>query len=222
MNLAWWNVKTPAPYKETCMRREKTLGLVIVATLLLGSVSSAFAQYQPPPQGYPPPQYYPPPPPPPRGMYRDGFLIGVGIGFGGISADACGDFCGGALALELHLGGMINPRMGVMGDFWGNFHPIPNSDGTTSHSISTLALQYWLTDIIWLKGGLGIGRMQITSDSAGSIGDETGFAIMGAGGIELVQATTFALDLQLRLGHGFYSQGGDVNNLAFMAGFNWY
>ena len=31
-----------------------------------------------------------------------------------------------------------------------------------------------------------------------------------------------ALDLQVRFGHGFYTQGGDVNNFGFMVGVNWY
>jgi hypothetical protein len=63
--------------------------------------------------------------------------------------------------------------------------------------------------------------MEVGYDGAPN-NSESGFAIMGALGVEVVQSYNFALDLQGRFGHGFYSQGGDVNNFAFMVGVNWY
>jgi len=204
-------------------------GIAIAACISLGSMATAHAQYQPyqpppPPPGYgPPPGYYPPPPPPPRGMYRHGLVIGGALGGAVIDAQDCGDVCGGSLSLEGHIGGMINPRLALMGDFWANIRSIPNSDATTWSGIYTAALQYWVNDIFWLKGGLGIGHMQIYSNTQDVVfGDETGLAAMGAAGVELIQSSVFALDIQGRLGHGFYSQGGDVNNFAFLVGVNWY
>ena len=197
------------------MKSAKPLALafgLFLATLLAGA-SSAHAQY-----GYPPP--------PPRGFYRGGLLLGFGLGGGSISADACGDVCGGGFSGEFHIGGMVNPRLALMGDFWGVFHPWDLGGGysaTTAHSISSFALQYWVTPIVWLKGGIGIGRMQLIDESGGgTFGDETGLALMGGAGVEVVQIANFALDLQVRLGHGFYSGGGDVNTFAFMVGLNWY
>ena len=88
-----------------------------------------------------------------------------------------------------------------MGDFWGVFHPWEDAYGsaTTAHSISTFAIQYWVTPIVWLKGGGGIGNMRLIDESAGGVTfrQESGFAIMGSGGVEIVQAANFALDLQL-------------------------
>jgi hypothetical protein len=157
-------------------------------------------------------------------MYRDGFLIGFAIGFGGTSASGCGDFCGGAFSGEFHVGAMLNPRLALMFDGWSNFHPIPNSDGTAINSIAAFAAQYWVSDIIWLKGGLGFGRTQVTSDSAGVIGDATGLGVLGAAGIELFQGGGFAFDLQIRLGTALHSDadGGNMSNFGFLAGFNWY
>jgi len=198
------------------MKSAKSLALAfgIMATTLLAGASSAQAQY-----GYPPP-------PPPQGFYRSGLVLGFGVGGGSISADNCGDVCGGGFSGEFHIGGMINPRLALMGDFWGVFHPwdFGGYSATTAHSISSFALQYWVTPIVWLKGGMGIGRMQLIDESSGGVtfGDETGFALMGGAGVEVVQIGNFALDLQLRLGHGFYSEGGDVNSVAFMVGLNWY
>lgn len=198
-------------------RHRLALGLGVALLTLFGSLSEAAAQY-----GQPPPYY--PPPPPPRGVYRSGMLIGVGGGFGAVAAENCGDACGGALAGEFHIGGMLNPRLAVMFEIWGAAHPW--SDGgynrTTSNTFMTGALQYWLTDIVWLKGGMGLGYMRISTEGVFIDGDETGLAIWGGAGVEVLQSYNFALDLQFRVGNGFYDQGGSAQNYAFLAGVSWY
>jgi hypothetical protein len=218
-----------------------TLGFTIALGVLVGSVSVANAQYAPPPNYGPPPGYAPPPPnygPPPgygprgygygpprgRGVYRDGLVIGGSLGFGGISAadPGCGDLCGGVFAIEGHIGAMVNPRLALMADLWANLRNSTSQDATVWSGIYTAALQYWATDILWLKGGFGVGHMQVTSNFDGSFGDEWGPAVLAALGVELIQGPAFALDLQARYGRGFYSQGGDVNNFGVMVGVNWY
>src|SRR5262245_455108 len=171
---------------ETIMRRRHApllLGIATTLTLLLGTVSAAQAQY-PPPYG-PPPGYGGRPV-----MYRDGLVIGFGLGFGAMAASNCGDLCGGALPGEFRLGGMANPRMALMADFWGNIRDVPNSDATLTNSLFTGALQYWVNDIIWLKGGIGAAHAQTYSNLVGVVyGDEWGFGVMGAVGIEVVHAS---------------------------------
>src|SRR5690349_15810547 len=114
--------------------------LVLAAALgglvLAGFASTAHAQYQQAPAGYGPPPGYYPPPPPPQMYYRSGIVLGASIGGGSISGTDCGDFCGGAFAIEGHIGGMLNPRMALMGDFWLNAHGVANSDITSTNSIS--------------------------------------------------------------------------------------
>jgi len=228
------------------------IALAGAVMVLVGSSSVAHAQYQAPPPGYgpppgyapppgygpqpgyappppppaygPPPGYGPPPPPPPPRIYRSGLVLGFAIGGGGISSNNCGDFCGGAFAIEGHIGLMLNPRLALMGDFWLNDHTIPNTsgDGSTLHSISTFAAQVWLNDMFWLKGGIGASRLQLVSNSNGVFDDETGLGVLGAAGVEVLQSSIFALDLQFRVGHGSYSTGPGITNYAFMAGFNWY
>ena len=198
------------------MKSAKPLALAFGMTLaiLLANLPSAHAQY-----GYPPP-------PPPRGVYRSGLLLGLSLGAGGISAENCGFVCGGGFSGEFHVGGMITPRLALMGDFWGVFHPWSDAAGsaTTIHTISSFALQHWVSPIVWLKGGIGFGRMQLVDESGGgyTYAEETGLAVMGAVGVEVLQLADFALDLQFRLGRGFYDIGGDGNSYAFMVGLNWY
>jgi hypothetical protein len=191
----------------------------IVAAMLLGGASVAQAQYAQPGYG-PPPGYYPPP----AGYYRNGLVAGLAIGFGALDASGCDSTCGAGLSLEGNIGGMINPRMAVLFDAWTTIHPIPNTDGDTTNSIFAGALKYWATPIFWLEGGAGLGHTTVSSASAGTLGDSTAFALMGALGIELVQSGPFALDLQGRIARTFHSDadGGAINNFAFLVGFNWY
>lgn len=209
-------------------RKNLIAGLGVVLLTVLGSVSIAEAQ------GYPPPYYPPPPPPPPpHGVYRSGLIFGVSGGVGGVGASNCGDACGVAGVLEAHLGGMISPRAAIMFEVWGADHPF-SEGGNSFETINTFftgAAQYWVTDIVWIKGGLGLAelRQTINDDYNGvynsTVNDSTGFALFGAAGIEVLQSYNFALDIQLRIGNGFYSDSGgsfSAQNYALMVGFNWY
>jgi hypothetical protein len=197
------------------------LGFGLAATILAATASSASAQYRPR-RGYygPPPGYYPPPPPPsPR--YRNGLVVGFGLGLGGISASGCDPgYCGGALSGELHIGGMVTEQLALEGEVWGNGRGIDNSDGAVTHSFWTAAAQFWVVDPLWLKAGLGISHVQTSSASLGVLTDETNLGLVLAGGAEVYRAGNFALDIQLRFGRGFYAV--PVDNYALLVGFNWY
>jgi hypothetical protein len=186
------------------------IGLVLLTTF--GTISAAQAQYAAPPPYYPPPQ--------PRGFYRQGFLVGFGVGGGAITADNCGT-CGGAGGLEFHLGGMLTPRLALMFELWGLAHPLGDGYSLTN-SIYTGSLQFWATPVLWLKGGIGGGTIRISDNYNGlSYEPESALAVSGAVGYEVLHSYNFALDLQFRLAHAAY-EGGGANNIAFMVGFNWY
>jgi hypothetical protein len=191
------------------------VALGIGAIVLLGSLSTAQAQYgAPPPYG----------PGPSRGMYRGGLVIGFGLGLGGIStSDNCFRCSGAAGGFEFHIGAMLNPRLALMFDGWGLGRPI-DEGGTLTNGMAAAALQYWVTDVFWLKGALGFGEVRISYDDGyyyGGSDSLSGLGIMGAGGFEIMQSYNFALDLQLRLAHMSYDFGG-ANNFALMVGLNWY
>jgi hypothetical protein len=212
-------------------RKNLIVGLGVVLLTVLGSVSIAEAQ------GYPPPYYPPPPPPPPpHGVYRGGLVYGFSGGVGAIHINNClPDVCGVAGLLEGHIGGMINPRTALLLEIWGADHPWSSGGSSfeTINSFFTGAVQYWVNDIIWIKGGLGVAELRQTLSGYNyyynygyaTTADITGFGLFGAAGVEVLQSYNFALDIQLRLANGFYSQGGDsfsAQNFALMVGFNWY
>jgi hypothetical protein len=207
-------------------RKNLIVGLGVVLLTVLGSVSIAEAQ------GYPPPYYPPPPPPPPpHGVYRGGLVFGFSGGVGAIHTDNCGDACGVAGMGEGHIGGMITPRMALLLEIWVADHPwsAGGSSFETINSFFTGAAQYWVNDIVWIKGGLGVA--EIHEDTGYGYGytyasnSSTGFALFGAAGVEVMQSYNFALDIQLRIGNGFYSDSlgsFSVQNYGLLVGFNWY
>jgi len=213
-------------------RKNLLLGIGVALITVLSSVSVANAQ------GYPPPYYPPPPPPPPpHGVFRAGIVFGFAAGLGDLNSSSCPQSaCGGAFALEGHLGGMISPRAALMFETWGTDHPysLNGNDHETINWFWTGAAQFWLNDIFWIKGGAGLALLRETEDTGVidyngyavvAATDHTGFALFGAAGVEVLQSYNFALDIQGRIGSGFYSDSGgsfSVQNYAILVGFNWY
>jgi hypothetical protein len=116
------------------------------------------------------------------------------------------------------VGGMIGDRLAVLGEGYALFHP---EDGSTLTSgIYGGALQLWPADAFWLKGGVGVGQLEVDSGKF-SLRSESAFAVMAAAGVEIVQREKFAIDLQGRYGTTFFDDG-NVNNFSVHVGFNWY
>jgi hypothetical protein len=197
--------------------------VAIAALTLAGAAPEAHAQYYGQPRGY---GYPPPPPPPPPRAYRGGLTLGAGVGFGSTWADNCngGAFqeCGGGFAFEFHVGGMLNPQLALMFDLSSVEHAIPNTDIDTWNTMYLAAAQFWPINILWVKVGAGLSHYTETDVFTGQQGDDTGKAVMVAGGVEVYQMGPFAIDLQLRLSESFYSLAKDHGMVAFLVGFNWY
>jgi len=150
-----------------------------------------------------------------------GLTVGGSIGPGSMSVhcDGCDEDAVGAIALEGHIGAMVTPRLGIMGDFWGTWHF--TGDFTTEHVINTIAAQYWIVPIVWLKAGVGLGVVRVNYDGFVEAESDLGFAFLAAAGVELLSAPRFALDVQLRGGATAFD-GGSVGSGALLIGVNWY
>jgi uncharacterized membrane protein YtjA (UPF0391 family) len=158
-------------------------------------------------------------------VVRQGLILGGGIGVGHISCDGadCSDV-NEAGGLNLQIGGMVAPNLGLMVDAWGMSHR-DGSDATFTHTIVTGALRGWLAPRLWLQGGIGLA--QATWDYSSDVVDfqsksDTVPAIMGAVGLELLSAPTFAMNLELRGGTGFFENDTRVRNLSLGVGVDWY
>ena len=177
--------------------------------------------------GGPPPPYYPPPP-----RERYGLTLGFGFGLGGMSADS-GELCIDcdydpvAFGVDFHIGGMINPRMAILGELTLTGQTL-DADGFSWVYQSMLlgAVQYWLTPALWVKGGIGFSQLDIQYDDGFVVYEETidtGVGLLGAIGYEVLHSTRFAIDLSLRLQGASYDAIEDsVSSALFAIGFNWY
>lgn len=208
----------------------------LVAFAVLAAPLTAAAQPGAPPP--PPPGsygghrggYYAPPPYDPT---RRGLTLGFGVHLGGMDSDSnlteCFDcdyepIAGG---FDFHIGGMINPQMAILGEIFWHAQAI-DADGFNwlSQTMVMAALQFWVTPQLWIKGGLGVASLQSHfEDDFESVDEEidTGAAVMGAAGFEVLSSPWFAVDLQVRLASGSYEGIDEQVNVGTLGvGVNWY
>lgn len=212
--------------------------MILSPALATAHPSAPSAAPPPPPRGPAPGQYAPPPPPPSAGpgfFYRKGFTLGFGFGLGGMATDTgaiecidC-DYDPVAGAFDFHVGGMLNPRLALLFEYWGTGKQL-DAIGTTMffQHLVMVAAQYWVSPRLWLKGGLGFSHLSWQYDDGYVREDEPvadGGALMGALGYEIVTGHKFALDVQLRLGAGTYEGlaiGDQIQVATVGLGVNWY
>lgn len=159
------------------------------------------------------------------------FGVGGGIGFmhdDGSAITACDncDFKPYAGELDLHIGGMLSPRFGLMFEAQANFQTVHRDafgdDTTITQGAGMLAGQFWVLPQVWIKGGLGFVNASydntfVTQDLGSGLG------VMGAVGVELFSARNFALEVQGRLIEGTYNSGNDhITSGTIGLGLDWF
>lgn len=197
--------------------------LLVLAILLAPALASAQGYYGRP---YPGSAV-------PGGFHnRAGHLIfGVGGGLGGMHDDngsiTCPNCDFNTLAFEgdIHLGGMVNPRLGLMFEGQLNSQQIDsrtvNGDQFLTQGAAMFAVQFWVLPQLWLKGGAGFASLHVDNDLfTQDVG--TGGAIMGAIGVELLSARNFAFEVQGRIIEGLYSHDYHVTSGTIGLGLNWF
>lgn len=222
------------------MKPTKTL-LVVLAALLAPAAASAQGYYG---GGGPGPGTYGPPPPAPlpggfhnrMGRLAWGFSLGLGNMSdrgGDIDCLNC-DYSPLAGEGSVHIGGFISPRLAILGEGQVNVQTLANDsftgDTTTlSQAALVLAVQYWATPQLWLKGGLGVASLQVDRSYYGdgfvdeSSVPENGGAVLLGVGYELLSARAFSVDLQGRILVGSY-EGLDnqITASSIGVGINWF
>ncbi|MCG8422295.1 MAG: hypothetical protein MJE77_30605 [Proteobacteria bacterium] len=228
------------------------IATAIAAAVGFFVLSSSFAFAQPgaaPPPNTPArtyPGYYPGPPPPPpvyrpNRTHRRGLIIGFGFGVGDMAGEDGPIECANceydpfAGAIDFHIGGMINPRLAVMLEASLAGKSLDEAgDVTLMQYMGFAAVQLWVTQRLWIKGGIGWAGMTQTFDNGFEVREDEigdGGALMGALGVEIVSGRRFALDLQLRLANVQLAREGSEYNGVFgdavqtgllSLGFNWY
>jgi Outer membrane protein beta-barrel domain len=147
---------------------------------------------------------------------RKGLVVGLGGGGGTMTCDGCNSTSG--FAGQFHLGGMLTDKLALVVDGSGVSR---EEDGATLTSlVSGVAVQYFVSPRVWVKGGVGAGWLQASIDRI-SVTSDPGLAFLGGLGVEVLQKEKFAIDLQFRFTTA--SIEGERNNSFFgVVGFNFY
>lgn len=218
-----------------------TLKHLVVATATLACLGAPMAASAQPLAAVPPapgdPTLQPAVLPPPPGVLtihnapvRRGLLLGFSLGGGSMESSGgpiecvdCSDSVAGSA--DFHIGYMVNPRLALMYEAWGVAQKLDAAESVTLVQVlSMAAAQYWLTPRLWVKGGIGTAHLveRYKPEEEGKKLD-TGVAVMGAVGIEIMQGRRFAMDLQLRAGSGTYEGLGDqIHQGSLQLGFSWF
>ncbi|HEY4179595.1 MAG TPA: outer membrane beta-barrel protein [Kofleriaceae bacterium] len=162
-------------------------------------------------------------------QHRDGMVLGATIDGGHIGCETdksndCGSGVRPAGGFSIMAGGMITPMLALTGELWGMGHT--EDSITASQLLATVNLRAWIVPRLWVQGGLGAARSKLTWDDGNFVmamsTSDVVPAFTAAVGVELVHSPTFALDLQLRGGSGFYRGDARVWNTALGLGATWY
>jgi hypothetical protein len=157
------------------------------------------------------------------------FTAGVDGGGGFLSVE-CPDGCQGvdpAVSLAGHIGGMLTRCQALLFDGWTVFHTSETGFGRAQivHTVGTLALQGWVVERFWLRGGLGLAYLRVRIPEIGTRADTTA-ALMGAAGYEAFRWERVRLDIVLRASLSFFDEeeGQDdlLRTVAVGAGLSWH
>lgn len=183
--------------------------------------------YQPPPPaGYaPPPQpYYQQPVPYSTEPDRSGFTIGLDLGFGLTNGDpegGGGSTEAGISGLNVSVGGFITPKLAIalrisstlfQADY--GFSSIWIQNGFVGGVV-----QAYVAPRMFVGGGAGMGIFQAPFEEGTD--NETGFALQGRFGYEIMQNRSNALHLALEISPAFYD-GLRVTSIGFQFGWQSY
>ena len=159
----------------------------------------------------------------PEASIRRGWNVGVGLGGGEISCSGPGcDDVTEAGSLNLQVGTMLRPRLRAVLDLWGMAHK--EEDFAVNQTLLTAGLQIWVINRLWLRGGVGIATAGFNYDGDLADTDDERHSTVGLAGcigFEILSRRSFALDLELRGGTGFYDDKR-AHNGAFNIGVTWY
>jgi hypothetical protein len=160
-----------------------------------------------------------------RSSGRSGLTGGADLGFGHMSCsgEGCGDFIESG-SFGLHLGAMVTPNIAILADAWWMFHT--EDRFTISQGILTAAARFWPVEHFWLQAGLGAARVGYAYEGTfAQFSDHTEWvpAFQLAIGVEPIATDSLGLDIALRYGTGFYSDGDyRIHNLALVVGLSFY
>jgi hypothetical protein len=186
------------------VRRVLTFITVAATMIILSGVAAA--------QGYSAP---------PAGPVRAGFTGGLdlGVGFTHVAPDGFESQTEvGLSGINVQLGGFVNPKTAINVRISGTSFTPDGSDTTLVSGILGVNVQYFVAPKIFVGGGAGIGVLTSDNDN---VDPESGLALNGRAGVELIEWTESALHLAFEVSPGFYDDG-NVTSIGLQVGWQHY
>ncbi len=189
------------------IRFASLIGVAALGVIVLGAAGTASAQSAPPPL-----------------PERIGFEAGFGLYGGEINCEnENGEFCDGvteAGGIDLHANYFFNPTLGVFFDVFPMVHT--EDDWTFTHTVVTAGVKWRPAPIFTLAGGIGSAQARLRYEGILNIDAKTDTvpAILLSAAIEVLRGRSFAVDVQARVGVGFYEEDENNNGEADIVGRN--
>jgi hypothetical protein len=158
-----------------------------------------------------------------------GWLIGFGV-FAGNGLESGSELAAG---MGVQVGHMFTPTLAWMADGHGasvgraDIDADDVSSTVLTQAVIAAAVQWWPSRRVWLRGGIGPGRVMGATASVGVLPsaevEETknGLGSTVAAGFELYRGRLFALDLHARYS-GIRADGKGYSSIVAGLGFGWY
>ena len=167
-------------------------------------------------QGYNPQNsgYYPPPAP--QGVYRPfSFSVGLGPGFLALKNDEVDYDSAGGVVYSLRFGFGVQPNLSVVLGYEGA--TAQKNGSRRNQDALLLGIQYFVHQVVYVRGGIGIAN-ETEEDAIGVFVDQNGFAMQGALGVDLIQASNVSLSLEGGLLVGQYPGALDSDGETWTSG----
>lgn len=155
---------------------------------------------------------------------RVGFEGGFGLYGGEINCEnENGEFCDGvteAGGIDLHANYFFNPKLGIFFDVFPMVHR--EDDWTFTHTVVTAGVKWRPAPILTLAGGVGSAQARLRYEGILNIDAQTDTvpALLLSAAIEVLRGRSFAVDVQARVGVGFYEEDENDNGEADIVGRN--
>ena len=130
-------------------------------------------------------------------------LVGAGGGLGFLNGtcDDCRSL--GGIALEFYVGYKFHRRVALLFDTWTTAHFLPadsDNPGVTGYVVGTAAVQAWITPIVFVRAGVGLGALAVSSRRSDVFDHGPGMSLVVGG--EIGHRKNSGIDLSARFSGG--------------------
>lgn len=135
--------------------------------------------------------------------------VEVGLGAGWLVDSDAEEASDLGTSLSFGVGGWLNPQLALTARIAAV--GLSENEISVTHAFLGPALQYWLTDQLWLGGGVGLTSFRVSDGFSAAQVEGFGFDVRAGYSLNVGGENT--LHLSVELIPGFYSENGESTRL---------